>query len=331
MYLPRFKLERPASLQEAATLLNTNENSGLVAGGTDLFPRMKYRLSAPDVLVSLKGINPSKPEKTKDDRLILDTNMSLTAIAQSPEIQKKAPLLALAARKVATLEIRNMGTLGGNLCQETRCLYFNQTHNYQFKEPCFKRRGTLCHFIPKGSKCWAVYMSDTAPALFCLDAKLTILENSGEREVEIDGIYAGDPLNPLTLSPNEIITKVMISEKKGPNGCSFTKFAMRDSIEFAAVNVAVFLEGENDLSTCRQAKITVGAVSEMPQRATEVEALLKGKDLSETLISEASRKISHSLKIVPHHGFSKSFLAECLRVQTRDALTDAIKMIADAT
>jgi len=329
MYLPKFTLERPASSEEAATLLMVKENAGLVAGGTELFPRMKYGLSTPDVLVSLKGLRPSKPETTGEGILVLDANLSLTAVNESAEIRRSAPLLAMAAGKVATREIRNMGTLGGNLCQETRCLYYNQSHTFQFKAPCFKRGGTQCYFIPKGNKCWAVYMSDTSPALLCLDARMTLVGGKGEREIGVETLYTHDPLHPFSLTPYEIVTKVMIPQKQGPMGYGFAKFSIRGGLEFAAVNVAVLLEGEDDFSTCSRARIAVGAVSDSPQRALEVEALLNGSSLSDDLIHEASQKISRSLKIVPHHGYSKAFLAECLKSQTREALTDAAKMISD--
>ena len=173
MHLPKFTFERPESSEEAARLLKVREKSQLVAGGTELFPRMKYGLCSPEIIVSLKGSKISTPEVTSEGMLILDAKMSLTAINNSPEIQEKVPLLVMAAGRVATREIRNMGTLGGNLCQETRCLYFNQKHTFQFREPCFKRGGEACYFIPKGNKCWAVFMSDLAPALFCLDALLS--------------------------------------------------------------------------------------------------------------------------------------------------------------
>ncbi len=330
MHLPKFLIERPESSEEAATLLKVRGESHLVAGGTELFPRMKYGLCSPEFIVSLKGVKVSKPEITREGMLILDAKMSLTAVTASPEVHAKAPLLAMAAARVATREIRNMGTLGGNLCQETRCLYFNQKHTFQFREPCFKRGGKECYFIPKGNKCWAVFMSDLAPALFCLDAVIGIVGSGGVRQVEIDELYTHDPQRPLSLNRNEIITKILIPKKEGPSGGGFAKFTMREGIEFAGVNVGVFLIAEQDMITCKQARITVGAVSGGPQRSPEVEAFLKGKTLSDDVMDAASQKIAKSLKIVPHHGYSKGYLAECLKIQTKTALTDAGKAIMGA-
>jgi len=330
MYLPKFLIERPESSEEAATQLKVRGESHLVAGGTELFPRMKYGLCSPEFIVSLKGVKVSEPEITREGMLILDAKMSLTAAIASPEIQEKAPLLAMAAQKVATREIRNMGTLGGNLCQETRCLYYNQKHTFQFREPCFKRGGEECYFIPKGNKCWAVFMSDLAPALYCLDAVIGIVGSGGVRQVEIDDLHTGDPQRPLSLKRDEIITKILIPKKEGPWGSGFAKFTMRGGIEFAGVNVGVFLAAEQDMITCKKARITVGAVSGGPQRALEVEAFLKGKTVSDDAITTASQKIAKSLKIVPHHGYSKGYLAECLKIETKTALTDAMEAITGA-
>ncbi len=327
MYLPKFSIERPESSEEAAKLLKSLEESHLVAGGTELFPRMKYGLCSPEIIVSLKGLRVLLPEITSKGMLILDAKMSLTAVSEAPEIRSKAPLLAMAAGRVATREIRNMGTLGGNLCQETRCLYFNQKHTFQFRDPCFKRGGDECYFIPKGKSCWAVFMSDLAPALFSLDARINIVGSDGVRQAAMDELYTHDPLKPLALNRGEIITEIMISEKAGPNGCGFAKFTMRGGMEFAGVNVAVFLEAESDRLTCKRARITVGAVSDGPQRAFAAESFLKGKRLSDEAIEAASGKILNDLKIVPHHGYSKGYLAECLRNQARAALGNAAKGI----
>jgi xanthine dehydrogenase iron-sulfur cluster and FAD-binding subunit A len=205
----------------------------------------------------------------------------------------------MAAGRVATREIRNMGTLGGNLCQETRCLYFNQKHTFQFRDPCFKRGGDKCYFIPKGKNCWAVFMSDLAPALFSLDARIDIVGSEGVRQAAVDELYTHDPLRPISLKRDEIITKIMIPEKTEPNGCGFAKFTMRGGMEFAGVNVAVFLEAEQDRLTCKRARITVGAVSEGPQRAFATESFLKEKRLSDETIEAASGKFPMILKLCP--------------------------------
>ena len=329
MYLPKFILESPKSFEEAVSLLKPMEDARLLSGGTDLLPRMKYKLCTPGVLVSLKGLPPGPPQFDEEGRLIIDANMSLTATTVSPKIQEKAPLLAKAAKRVATREIRNMGTIGGNICQETRCLYLNQTHTFQFTEPCLKRGGTVCYFAPKGKKCWASFMSDVAPALFCLNAGVVIADSDGEHQIPIEKMYTGDSLKPLSLGPGQIITKVVVPEIQGPSGSGFAKFTVRGTIEFAVVNAGIVLESEKDLETCKQARIAVGAVYGAPQRAVEAEDWLAGKNLSQENINKVSQKVAGSLKIMPHHGYSKSYLTECLKTQSRQALSDAVKELTD--
>ncbi len=329
MYLPKFTLERPKSIEAAVNLLGSGEDTKLLSGGTDLFPRMKYKLCTPEVLISLKYL-PSCPSQIDEHgKLIIDAKMSLTAMTLSAEIQEKAPLLAMAAQKVATREIRNMGTLGGNICQETRCLYLNQTHTFQFTEPCLKRGGTICYFAPKGKKCWAAFMSDIAPALLCLDARVTIADSDGDQQIKIEELYTNDALKPLSLKTGQMITKIIIPGTQDACGSGFAKFTVREVIEFAVVNVGVFLAVEKDLKTCKQARIAVGAISGGPQRAVDAEAWLAGKKLSKETINIVLQKIAGSLNIIPHHGYSKRYLTECLKTQSRQALTDAVKGCSD--
>lgn len=329
MYLPKFTLKSPRSIEEAVSLLGSSQRAKLLSGGTDLFPRMKYKLCYPGVLISLKDLPSFPPQIDEEGKLIIDANMSLTAMTLSPEILEKAPLLALAAQKVATHEIRNMGTLGGNICQETRCLYLNQTHTFQFTEPCLKRGGKECYFAPKGKKCWATFMSDIAPALFCLNASVIVAGFDGEQQIKIEGIYTNDSIKPLSLKPDQIITKIIVPGTQGLSGSGFAKFTVRETIEFAVVNVGVFLEAENDLKTCKKARIGVGAVAEGPQRALEAEDWLAEKSLSKENINKVSQKITGSLKIIPHHGYSKKYLTECLKIQSKQALNDAVEGLAD--
>jgi len=165
MRLPKFEHLQPASREEASRLLEEyGSRARLVAGGTDLYPRMKYGLACPEVLISLRGLASTPPFVGPNGELHVGALMTLADLARSETVLEKAPLLTEAALSVASNQIRHMGTLGGNLCQETRCFYYNQTHTFQFIEPCFKRKGNLCYHIPKGKKCWAVFSSDTAPA-----------------------------------------------------------------------------------------------------------------------------------------------------------------------
>ncbi len=175
MYLPRFRHLRASSLEEGIQILKDyGPQARVFAGGTDLFPRMKYGLVRPEVLVSLKGI-PSRLAKVgPDGALYLDALTTLADVAFSPLVLERVPILSQAALSVGSHQIRQMGTRGGNICLETRCSYYNQSHAFQFVEPCFKRKGGRCYLLPKGNRCCAVFCGDTAPALITLGAPVKI-------------------------------------------------------------------------------------------------------------------------------------------------------------
>ena len=271
MLLPRIAhYYRPETLDDARQLLSQNGlRARIMAGGTELLPRMKYRLDTPDVLIGLKGLRPKPPALKGNKTLVLDALMTLTALRHSPEVLEEAPLLAYAAGRVASYEIRNMGTLGGNLCQESRCLYYNQRHQFQFVDPCFKRGGEICYFVPKGKKCLAVYMSDTATALRCLDATVKIAEPDTEKSVPLEDLFSGDSRKPLTIERNEILTEVVVPIQGGPSLWAFRKFSLRGGLEFAVLNVAVVLQVHDHSKACKSARISVGCIAARPQRALE--------------------------------------------------------------
>jgi len=328
MYLPRFAFEKPTSLKEASSLLAEKAvKSALLAGGTDLLPRMKYGVADPERLISLKGLGASAPNVLPEGDLILDGASTLSSVASSPEVAEKAPLLAAAAGRVATREIRNVATLAGNLCQDTRCLYFNQRHTFQFMEPCFKRGGDFCYFIPKGKKCWAVYMSDTAPALVCLGAKIQVEGGGAGALLDLEALYSGDPLHPLTIGSDTIISGIRVPPAGGIRGWAFSKLTSREGMEFGALNIAVLLEADKDPGTCTRARIAVGAVSPAPARALKSEGSLVGEPFAPELLAEAARQVAEEVTVTPHHGYSKWYLTRALEVEALNALTRAVNQL----
>jgi 4-hydroxybenzoyl-CoA reductase beta subunit len=324
MHLPEFEHLRPASMEEVVHHLKEyGPRARLAAGGTDLYPRMKYGLARPDVVISLKGL-PVKPPTVNGNRdLQLDALMTLADVARSPAIRARIPLLNEAALSVGSNQIRHMGTLGGNLCLENRCSYYNQTHTFQFVEPCFKRNGDRCYFIPDGKKCWAIFAADTVPALISLGAVVNITGHEKDRQMPLESLYTGDALKPLAISDNEIVTKVIVLDKVALRGSAFVKFTMRGGMEFAALDAAVVLDMEEDGVLCREARITLGSISSAPIRALKGEETLARQHLSGELFREVAQVVASEARPFPHHGYSTNFLKECLRVQTLRALTVA--------
>jgi 4-hydroxybenzoyl-CoA reductase beta subunit len=321
MHLPRFGHIYPTSIKEAAQLLKKHGlNAQLAAGGTDLFPRMKMGLTRPEVLISLKGLPVDPPKVSRKGGLHVNALMPLADIARSPIVLEKVPVLAEAIARVGSNQIRHMGTLGGNICLENRCAYYNQSHSFQFVEPCFKRAGDRCYLIPKGKKCVAVFAADTVPALICLDAKVEIVAAEGSRQLPVEKLYTGDALKPLSISHDEIISEIIIANPQAVRGAAFTKFSLRGGIEFAGLTVAACLEIANGSGTCAAARITVGAVSAGPVRAFKAEKALADETLSDKLFQKIAEMVAGEIRPVMHHGYSVPFLRECLRVQTYRAL-----------
>jgi len=298
-------------------------NARLAAGGTDLFPRMKYGLTQPEVVVSLKGVSIDLPKVTKTGKLYLNALMPLADVERNAEVGAIVPLLADAIRSVGSNQIRHMGTLGGNICLENRCTYYNQSHTFQFVEPCFKRKGSRCYLIPKGKKCVAVFQADTVPALICLDAKVEIIAADKSRQLLLEKLYTGDALKPLALSQDEIIARVIIPQPQPVRGTAFSKFSLRGGLEFAALSVAVRLDMDDKGDRCAAARIALGAVSSGPVSAPKAEKAIAGEPFSDKLFREISGIVAGEIHPVMHHGYAIPFLKECLKTQTYRTLIRA--------
>lgn len=322
MRLPKFEHLRPTSIREAAQLLKEyGPRARIVAGGTDLFPRMKYGLDYPEIVVSLKRVPAKSPTVMENGDLSIDPLMSLADLANSSVVLERIPLLGEAALSVGSNQIRHMGTLGGNLCQENRCLYYNQSHAFQFIEPCFKRNGDRCYLMPEGKRCLAVFSSDTAPALISLGAILKITDSEKVRQLPVEKLYTGNGRRPHAISEGEIVSELMIPARPSWTGGAFIKFSIRGGMEYGALNIAVVLEMEAQGTSCLGARITVGAVSTAPIRALKAEEIILGQPASKDLFQEVAKTVAADAHPFPHHGYSITYLRECLRVQALRALT----------
>lgn len=297
----------------------------LSSGGTELIPRMKYGLVSQKQLVSLKGVPCRPPAVNPQGELCLDALSLLADLVTDPQVKRAAPLVAEAAREVASNQVRHMATLGGNLCQQSRCLYFNQSHAYQFVEPCFKRGGELCYLVPKGKKCWAVFMSDLAPALIALEARVELVNAEGARVLPLESLYSGDSLSPLALEPGEIVARLLVPPLPPRSGAAFLKFSLRGGVEFAGLNLAAVLTRDPESGQCTRARLIVGAVSGGPLRARKAEQLLTGKALDPDTLGRAGREAAAQITPFPHHGYSTKYLKKVLAEEAARVLDQAAR------
>lgn len=327
MILYDFEYERPGTLEEAASILDDLTGGGrLMAGGTDLLPNTRIEIAKPAVLVSLSGIAPRDPERLPDGTIRIDALSRLSDLESSPFLHGALPMLAEAAHTVASNQIRQMGTLGGNLCQETRCLYLNQQHDYQFVAPCYKRGGDCCYPFPNNKRnvCWSVYMSDTAPVLIALDAAVEIVNRNGVRRMPLERLFTGDGLDPLTIARSDIVRAVLVPPVGPSFGWGYHKSTVRGGLEFATAIIAVTLRLDGDGKTCSDARIVFGAIDEGPVRAVETEKTLIGAPLDKAKLAQAAKEASREIRPLPHHGFTKRHLHENIRINLQRTFLRAL-------
>jgi 4-hydroxybenzoyl-CoA reductase subunit beta len=283
--LPWFEFRAPRSVAEAAKIkAGEGPRAMLIAGGTDLLPNMKRRHQAPQVLVSLSQV----PELKKLNGTF-GAGLTLTQIARH---EKTPAALRHAAVQVATPHIRNMGTLGGNLCLDTRCTYYNQTYEWRKAiDFCLKKDGSVCWVATASKRCVAVSSTDTAPALIALNAAVTLVSAQGEREVKVEDLYRNDGIDYLSRTPDEILTEVRV-----PEGWKSTywKLRRRGSFDFPILGVAAALKFSGD--TVEEARIALGAAASRPFLVEKAGAFLKGKKLTDEVIAEAARLVANRAK-----------------------------------
>ena len=283
--LPWFEHRAPRSVAEAAKILaGEGPRAMLIAGGTDLLPNMKRRHQAPQVLVSLAQV--SELRKMNGS---FGSGLTLSQISENPGTPSA---LRQAAIQVATPHIRNMGTLGGNLCLDTRCTYYNQTYEWRKAiDFCLKKDGNICWVATASKRCVAVSSTDTAPALIALDASVRLVSAAGERDVKVQDLYRNDGIDYLSRRPDEILTEVRV-----PEGWKSTywKLRRRGSFDFPILGVAAAIKLSGDV--IEEARLALGAVASRPFLVEKAGEFLKGKQLSDEVIAEAAGMVANRAK-----------------------------------
>ncbi len=300
--------------------------AGVIAGGSDLIVKLKHQIVNLRYVVDLKGISNLYGIVSRADEMEIGALTKLSAIESSPEILNKALLLAQAASVVGGPQHRSMGTLGGNLCLDTRCYYFNQSKRWrQSRPPCYKTGGDRCYVAAKSPMCHAVYSGDTAPALIALGARVRIVGPEGEREQELELLYSGNGKRPINLDAQSIITSVIIPISPPYAGHAYEKYRLREAVDFPVVGAAVALSFEQPGGVCTRARIVLNAVGTAPSRVEEAEKSLLGRKLEEAL-EEAAELAYQSARPIHRMGGSPYYKKKLVKVLTRRALEKAGSM-----
>jgi 4-hydroxybenzoyl-CoA reductase subunit beta len=285
--LPPFRYLRPRTARDAARVLaEYGPDAMAVAGGTDLFPNMKRRQFTPRVLVGLRGL-PDATRIAAHGSLTLGAMATLADVAAHPALAARWPALAHAAAVVSSPPLRNAATIGGNLCVDTRCNYYNQTAFWRASIGyCMKKDGDVCLVAPGSDKCWALSSSDTAPVMIALGAEVTLVGRDGERRAPAAELYGTDGIAYLRKRPDEVLTEIHVPGREGWRAI-YRKLRRRGSIDFPILGVAAAVRlGTGNV--VEDARIVLGAVDTHPVEAADAAAFLRGRALDRETIDMAA-------------------------------------------
>jgi 4-hydroxybenzoyl-CoA reductase subunit beta len=288
MRLPHFSYHAPKSVADAAEILSSEgPQAMLLAGGTDLLPNMKRRQQVPTTVIGLRDVQELR-QITNGSGLSLGAGLSLTDLVRAPKVRADYPGLWQAASQVATVHLRNMGTLGGNLCLDTRCSYYDQSYEWRKAiDFCMKKDGEICWVATKSKRCLAISSTDTAPALISLGAKVRLVSASEQREVRLEDLYQDDGIDFMHRRPDEILTEVILEPTDGVRS-TYWKLRRRGSFDFPVLSVAAAVKLAGDGSV-EHASVVLGAVASQPRVCTDAAQFLIGKQLSDEVIEETGK------------------------------------------
>ena len=327
MSLSEFKLLRPRSLDEAVAHLARHRSDStrlrIVAGGTDFIPSMRQKLFEPEHVLDIRRIAELNGiREQKGSGVEIGALTPLRAIEHSTLLRRRYSVLTEAAATVASPVLRNMGTIGGNICLDTRCLWYNQSLTWRKSCGfCIKKDGDLCHVAPGGTKCWAVFSGDTPPALLCLNAEIEIVGPAGARRLPLRDFYTGIGDDYRRLQPNEILTRIFLPEASADYRGVYSKLRIRGSIDYPLAGVAVVLKRSN--GHVADAKIALTAVNPAPLLVKGASEMLAGKVLDETIAEAVGNLAAQTAKPLTTSALTPEYRREMIRTFAKRALLAA--------
>ncbi len=295
--LPQFEYYTPQNITEAVSLkARFGEDAMYSAGGTDLYPNMKRKQCTPNTLIGLNELKELRLINTDDDGISLGSGISLNEVANHPEIQKLYPALSKAASLVSAPQLRNMGTIGGNLCLDTRCTYYNQTYPWRKALGfCLKKDGDICWVARSSPVCLAISSSDCAPVAVALNAEFHLTGENGQRIIAAEDFYLNDGISYLN----------------------------KTSIDFPVLSVATALHLDK-AGVCKNARIVLGAVASCPQRALQAETLLKGEKPNAKLIETSAIAAAKLAKPMDNTDMTLGYRKKMAANFVKEAINEAL-------
>ena len=297
----------------------------LVAGGTDLFPKLKRRQMEPDTLVGLTHLRELHDvARTADGGLELGALVTLATASRHPEVAAAHPGYAEAAGLVSSPPLRNVGTIGGNLCVDTRCNYYDMTYEWRKSIGfCMKKDGEICLVAPSSPRCWAVSSSDTAPMAIALGATVVLASPEGERELPVSALYRDDGIDYLSKQPFEVVTALRLPPADGLR-TAYVKLRRRGSIDFPLAGAAVALR-LRDGGVVESARIVLSGVGSHPVAAVAADQFLTGKKPDSGIIVQTAELAARPAKPLDNADLSHFWRKRMVRVIVEQALEKALR------
>ncbi len=320
MRLPPFRYHAPRDAAEAVRILqNEGPAAMVVAGGTDLFPNMKRRHQTPGALVALRRVEDLRGTTWHDDgTLRLGPAATLRSLERDGALRERLPALHAAIESISTPILRNMGTIGGNVCLDTRCNYYNQNEEWRRAiHNCLKCGGDTCWTAPGGDICWAVNSSDTVPVLMTMGARFRLLGPGGVRDVDAGDFFdVTDGREWLRKKPDELLTDILVPPQDGSRSV-YLKLRRRGAFDFPVLGVAARIEGNGEV---RRAHLVLNAVGPAPVRCIEAEQALAGGPLTDAAIARAVELAPTGAKPLDNTDHMPSWRKRMVKVFVRRAL-----------
>jgi 4-hydroxybenzoyl-CoA reductase subunit beta len=324
MSLPAFRILQPRSVDEACRMLDQHcADAMIIAGGTDVIPNLQMKLFAPRVLLDIKPLRElSQIAFSPREGLRIGGTASLTHILETPWLAEKFSVLASAISTIAGPLQRNMGTIGGNLCLETRCRWYNQSYFWRNSlGGCLKKEGDVCHVAPGGKFCWAAWSGDSAPAFLTLGAEVEIASCVGTRRIPLHDFYKNDGKDRIALAGNELVTAVHVPPRMAGRRGVYYKLRVRDSIDYPLAGVAVAMEVDSS-GICRDARVALSAVNPAPVLVREASQALTGQKWSPELAEQVAHAAIRTGKPLTTSASTPVYRRDMVRIFTRRALEE---------
>jgi len=295
MKLPPFEYLEPSTVPEALSMLDAyRDRVQIIAGGTEVVNRLRLRLIRPDYIMNIKKLRDLEGIVEHEQSIIIGANVSVNEIRDSSLLQDKYKAIAEAAFQVAAPPLAHMGTIGGNILQNTRCLFYNQSEIVlKGLGVCHKRGGASCLAVKGGKRCFSVYQGDMAPALIAFDAQCVLEKSGSRRTIPIRALFTGQGTQPFSIENNELLTGIIIPKQNGVYGSAYRKLRLRGSIDYPLASAAAFLALSAD-GKLAASRLVIGASGPAPKIVDRVSAALLGK-LPEAADLKAAADMAYEL------------------------------------